>query len=287
MTVIDAHLHIWDLQRSTYAWLGPQLAPIDRTFTFSEARDVLSDAGVGAAILVQAADDPADTETMLAAADRHSEVAGVVAWAPLDDADAMPGRAEELAADRRVVGVRALIHEQDDPRWVLRPDVSRGLTELARVGLPFDYVTSGPEALAHIPELVEAHPALRIVIDHLGKPDLAADREGFVRWRDSIERAAYSPNVFCKLSGFRWRADGTADTDQARQYVAAALQAFGSSRLMYGGDWPVSLLSDSGYGRTLTCVSTIIGELDPDSLDAVLAGTAATFYALDPPRQEN
>ena len=30
MTVIDAHLHVWDPTRAPYDWLGPALSPIDR-----------------------------------------------------------------------------------------------------------------------------------------------------------------------------------------------------------------------------------------------------------------
>lgn len=44
-------------------------------------------AGIDGTVLVQAADNIGDTRNMLAQADRHAEVLGVMAWIPLDDAE--------------------------------------------------------------------------------------------------------------------------------------------------------------------------------------------------------
>ena len=36
--IIDAHQHVWDLERASYPWLGPELPLWNRTFTFEELR---------------------------------------------------------------------------------------------------------------------------------------------------------------------------------------------------------------------------------------------------------
>lgn len=41
MRVIDAHLHVWDLDRADYPWLGPQLAPIDVSHDVADVREDL------------------------------------------------------------------------------------------------------------------------------------------------------------------------------------------------------------------------------------------------------
>jgi hypothetical protein len=83
--VIDAHLHLWNTERLHYAWLQrPENAAINRTFGVGDFRSRAVQAGVDRAVLVQADDTAADTEAMFEVAAAHQEIAGVVAWVPLD-----------------------------------------------------------------------------------------------------------------------------------------------------------------------------------------------------------
>ncbi len=50
-------------------------------------------------------------------------------------------------------------------------------------------------------------------------------------------------------------------------------------RLMYGGDWPVSILS-GGYERVWAALSSLADELDPWERAQLLAGTAERFYGI-------
>ncbi|WP_028051226.1 amidohydrolase [Cellulomonas sp. URHD0024] len=278
--IIDAHQHVWDLSRAAYPWLGPDLHPIDRTFTQDEVLPELAAAGIDRVVLVQSADDARDTALMLDVADAYPDlVAGVVAWVPLDRPEEAADTLAELRRDPRVVGVRNLIHAQPDPDWIVGPAQDEGLGVLAAAGVPFDYVTGGPEALAHLPGIGERHPDLRIVIDHLGKPPVggsAADRR---RWRDLLAQAAANPRVHAKVSGLYGDPTDAWTADDLRPVVADALDLFGADRLMYGGDWPVNLLA-GGYARVWEGVSVVLGELSSDERAAVLGGTASAFYAL-------
>ncbi|MBK1783835.1 amidohydrolase family protein [Prauserella cavernicola] len=282
MIVIDAHQHVWDPARATYGWLGPALAPINGAMRFADVRPALSAAGVTATVLVQAADNYADTDHMLATAAAHPEVAAVVAWLPLDDPARARARLAALRNDPHVVGTRSLIHERSDSNWILRPEVGAGLALLAEEGLTFDYVTASPEALVHVPELAARHPRLRLVIDHLGKPPIGSGREERLRWRELIAAAAGHPQVYAKVSGL-YSARGALDswtTEQVRPFVEDALELFGPDRLMYGGDWPISLLA-GGYARTWEACLELLAPLGPDDRAAVLGGTATDFYRID------
>ncbi|CAL9355038.1 amidohydrolase family protein [Streptomyces sp. enrichment culture] len=283
MTVVDAHLHVWDPGRAAYDWLGPAMAPVDRAMRLRDARPLLRAAGVTAAVLVQAADNDADTDHMLATAATNPEAVGVVVWLPLDDPDRAAARLRVLRPDPHVVGVRALIHERSDPDWILRPDVGATLALLADAGLAFDYVTSSPAALRHVPELAARHPGLRLVVDHLGKPPVGGGPEERTEWRRLIAAAARQPGVHAKLSGL-YTAAGALDswtTAQVRPFVGQALELFGPERLMYGGDWPVSVLA-GGYARTWEAVGAFLAPLAPAERAAVLGDTAARFYRIDP-----
>ncbi|MEU1301477.1 MULTISPECIES: amidohydrolase family protein [Streptomyces] len=283
MTVVDTHLHVWDPGRAAYDWLGPAMSPVDRAMRFRDARPALRTAGVTAAVLVQAADNHADTDLMLATAATNPEVVGVVAWVPLDDPDRARARLALLRRDPHMVGVRTLLHERSDPDWILGPDAGAGLALLAEAGLTFDYSTSSPAALRHLPELAARHPTLRLVVDHLGKPPVGGGREDRAEWHRLIAAAAKHPRVHAKVSGL-YSASGALDawtTDEVRPYVEDALELFGPERLMYGGDWPISLLA-GGYARTWEAVCELLAPLAPDDRAAVLGGTAARFYRLAP-----
>jgi len=282
MTIIDAHQHVWDLtQREVYDWPDEGVPTINRTMTLAEIGPAMHRAGVGATVLVQAADHAADTAHMLAVADQHPEVVGVVGWVPLDEPARAAEQLESLRQQPILVGIRALIHTMSDPDWILRADVGESLGMLEAADLSYDFVTSDPTALAHVPTLGQRHPGLRIVIDHLGKPPIGGDAAARKAWRDAITAAAENPLVHAKVSGL-YPAVGAMDdwsVDTIRPFVDDALDVFGPSRLLAGGDWPVSELA-GGYERTWSAIITIADELDPGARDAILGGTAAQFYRI-------
>lgn len=281
--VIDAHQHVWDLDRAAYDWLGPDMGPIDRTIEFAELVPSLRRAGVDGTVLVQSADNPEDTELMREVAAANREIVAVVGYLPLERPIEVAAQLDAFRRDRLMVGVRNLIHDIPDPRWLLRPDVDESLGLLEGAGLTFDLVAVLPEHLALVPVLVERHPELPIVIDHLAKPPIGLDdREP---WWTLIGDAATSPRVAAKVSGlYSATADpGAWTTESIRPYFDRALDVFGPSRLMYGGDWPISVLS-GGYDRVWEGLSRLFAELTEADADRLLGGTAIEFYGIDPLR---
>ena len=91
---------------------------------------------------------------------------------------------EQLSREQKFVGVRHLINVEPDPDWIMRSAVIEGLSVLMDHSLTFDYVGILPRHLAHVPILAERLPTLRIVIDHLGKPQLGPARTGADLWRN-------------------------------------------------------------------------------------------------------
>jgi L-fuconolactonase len=282
-TIVDAHQHVWDPARADYDWLGPELAPIDTAMTFDGLKPSLTRAGVDATVLVQSADNDEDTALMLEVAAANREIVAVVAFAPLAEPDAVASRVEAFRTNSLIVGVRNLIHNIPDPQWLLRPDVDAGLGILEDAGLSFDLVAVLPEHLALVPTLVERHPDLRIVIDHLAKPPIGlTDREP---WWTLIRDAAQSPTVYAKVSGLYAASGDTASwsPQSVRPYLHRALDCFGADRLMFGGDWPISVLS-GGYDRVWAGLTELFGELYESDRARILGETAVEFYRIDPLR---
>jgi L-fuconolactonase len=281
--IIDAHQHVWDPSRADYDWLDSSLAPIDRVVEFGELRPSLERAGVTGTVLVQSADNDEDTALMLDVAAQNPEIVAVVAYVPLARPPEVATRLDSFRESSLVVGIRNLIHNIPDPEWLLRPDVDEGLGLLEEAGMTFDLVAVLPEHLALVPTLVERHPRLRIVIDHLAKPPIGLDDRD--PWWRLIAIAASSPTVFAKVSGlYSATADASAWTpERVRPYLDRALECFGPARLMYGGDWPISILA-GGYDRVWDGLGVLFDELPAADRTDILGKTARDFYRIDPVR---
>jgi len=275
--VIDSHLHLWDRQVSDYAWLGPEQGDLYDDFGAERALHQLAVAGIDAAVLVQADDAVADTRYLLGVADSFDFVAGVVGWIALDDPVTAARQLEEYAAHPKFRGVRQLTHIDPRADVLSLPPVRRSLALLAGAGLPFDVPDAWPRDLATVADLAADLPELVVVVDHLGKPPRghAADLGA---WEADLRKVAHRPNTVAKVSGLQQQ--GQPFTAAAlRPVLDIALDAFGASRLMYGGDWPMTL-PDGGYQPHWQVVRELVAELSTSEQEQLLAGTATTVYGL-------
>ncbi|WP_330300532.1 amidohydrolase family protein [Streptomyces sp. NBC_00503] len=295
--IVDAHHHVWDLSVRDQDWItGPELAPLRRDFSLADLVPHARAAGVTATVLVQTITVAEETPEFLAMAARSDLVAGVVGWTDLT----APAVADTLAGLRagpggeHLVGLRHQVQGEPDPRWLVRPEVLRGLTATAEAGLVYDLVVK-PYQLAAAIEAAQRLPGLAFVLDHLGKPPVASGE--LAPWAEQIRRLAALPNTVCKLSGMVTEADWDSWTaDDLRPYADTVLDAFGPARLMFGSDWPVCRLAAT-YAEVLAAARDMTAGLSLAERREVFTGTAVRTYGLtiaappvppqDPPPQES
>ncbi|HET8599955.1 MAG TPA: amidohydrolase family protein [Segeticoccus sp.] len=274
LEILDAHLHVWDLTVSDYAWLTPEHGDLHASFPPPMARERLEQAGVASAILVQAEDSERDTTYLLDVADHHPWVAGVVGWIRLDDPTAAARQLDRWTGHPAFCGVRHLVH--DDPRddFLSLPEVRSSLALLPDHGLPFDVPDAWPRHLAAAVDLARALPQLTVVLDHLGKPP--TDPQDRRHWADLVGELADCPNTVAKLSGLQ-SPDRPFTAEAVRPAWDVALEAFGPHRLMYGGDWPMTTASGD-YPAALAVARELTRELSPSEQQEIFAGTARRVY---------
>ncbi len=276
--VVDAHVHVWDARRATYPWLAETaLAPV---FELAQVRDEHEAIGVDQVVLVQAADDLADTEHMLSVARSEPRVAGVVAWAPLDDPRTVAALLDQWT-ELPVVGLRHLVHRDPDPDLLLDGRVQTSLGLLGERGLTFDICAESIHLLSLVTAVARRLPDTQFVIDHLAKPPIR--ERGWEPWAGLLAAAAQCPNVVVKLSGLNTAAaDGSTAADFS-PYVDHALECFGPARMMYGGDWPFALLAASSYTQIWQGLRPTLDQLSTDEREQVLSTTARRTYRLPTP----
>lgn len=277
--IIDAHHHLW-AQIPDWATRQPELAPLRRAFTMADLAPLLREAGVAHTVLVEAEGGPAETEEFLQIASSHPQVAGVVGHISLGESDVT----EVIDAYRRhphgryLVGLRHQVQHETDSDYLDRLEVRRGLAAVEAAGLAFDLIVR-PDQLESAARAAEALPGLTFVLDHLGKPAIEDGTRGLAGWRPAMARLAAQPNVFAKLSGLVTQADWRDWTvGGLRPFVAEAVAEFGSSRLMFGSDWPVCTLAAS-YDQVTDSLGEILGGVDAE----VFGRTALDAYRLDLP----
>ena len=279
MPVIDAHHHLWDPARAEYPWMNDELAAIRRRFGVEDLVPLLDASGVDATVLVQTRASDEESREFLATAGGSDRIAGVIAWADLTS----PAIADELAALRaspggdRLVGIRHQVHDEPDPDWLRRPDVRRGLAAVEAAGLVYDLLVRARELPAAM-DTVHALPGLRFVIDHLAKPPIR--ERAMSPWAERLAGFGGLPNAWCKLSGLVAEADWERWTiDDLRPYVEHALRVFGPRRLIFGSDWPVSLVG-APYARVVETAWVLVEGLAEADRAAVMGGTAVEVYRL-------
>ena len=274
---IDAHQHFWRYDPREYGWIDGSMAGLRRDFLPADSRREMWRVGFDACVAVQARQTVEETRWLLALADAHPFIAGVVGWVDLQAPDAR-AQIEQYAAHPKLVGVRHIVQSEADDRFLLRPEFVRGLAFLEEFGLAYDLLVYS----RHLPvatELAGRFAGQRFVLDHLAKPDV---RRGEIRaWSADVRKLAACPNVWCKLSGLVTEADWAAwKPGQLRPYLDVAFDCFGADRLMIGSDWPVCTVA-SDYGRTMAVVVEYLADRPQRERDAVLGGNAQRFWNLD------
>lgn len=280
--IIDSHVHLWDPARQRVPWLD-DVPAINRPFGLAEYRAQTTGVAIEAFVYVEI--DIAKPYGLLearqadAAADEDPRLRGIVAFAPVEDGERVrPYLAALAEVGPRVKGVRRLLQGEADPAFCLRPGFVRGVELLAEFGFSFDLCLRHAQLPAAV-ELVRRLPGVAFILDHVGKPEIAA--AVLDPWRERIEQLAALPNVACKVSGLVTEADHAAWTAaDLAPYVDHVLTSFGEDRVLFGSDWPVATLA-SPYPRWVDTLDALTADLSPEAKRKLWAENARRLYRLD------
>lgn len=273
---IDTHHHFWKYSEQEYGWISDQMTPIRRDFTPADLEREILAAGVDGVVSVQARQTIEETRVLLDWARQHDFIRGVVGWVPLISKSVRDDIAK-FADRKELKGVRHVLQDEPDDRYMLRADFNEGIAALDESGLVYDILIFE----RHLPQtlqLVDRHPNQVFVLDHIAKPRI---KDGYLApWQSNIVQLAHRPNVYCKISGMATEASHLDWTEEELQpYLDTVFSAFGVKRLMFGSDWPVCLLAVS-YRRWFEVVERYVSRLSRDEQDRFWSGTALEAYQL-------
>lgn len=280
---VDSHFHVWELQKFPYQFPDDIGEIIKKDISFDQLRVALGSSNVKNAVFVQCVNGCVD-EAVWVLESKCAQIKGVVAGVDLTNADLLNKQLDTLCKYEKFVGVRHLL-DFEDVNWLGRDDVIKGLEVLRDRGLTFD-ACMRPIHTAHAAAVAERVPGLRMVINHISKPELSQNLGSFAEWAGNMAAAASHPNVFCKISGLVTEVDPETQSkgwtkDTFSLHVNFVLKVFGPGRCMIGSDWPVCLLANgTNYKEVHDLHMSLISHLPQNDQIAIKGGNAARFYKL-------
>ena len=282
--MIDTHQHLLYADRFNYSWTR-DIPALQGAFELEDYRQAAAGCGITGSIFmevdVDAGQAAGEAEFFCHLAEEPtSGILGVIA----------AGRPEhagfeaylDATAHPKLVGIRRVLHTQPD-ELSQSTFFRENIRLLDKRGLPFDLCVLQRQLPLAL-DLVQACPDTIFVLDHCGVPDIAnndaPDGDGFKSWQAAIRSLAAEPNTFCKISGLTaYAAEGQRTPDGFRPYFDTVLDAFGSNRCMWGGDWPVVNLG-SGLAAWCDMTASLLSGLSDSERSFVFQTNACALYNL-------
>ncbi|TDE28480.1 amidohydrolase [Flavobacterium ranwuense] len=273
---IDSHQHFWKYHPVKDAWISDEMKVIQRDFLPADLLPLLEAKYIDGCVSVQADQSEEETHFLLQLAKENEFVKGVVGWIDLR-AENLEARLEYFSQYKKLKGFRHIVQAEPDEDFLLQEDFCMGISKLAKYNFTYDLLIL-PKHLPYATALVKRFPQQSFVIDHLAKPDFK--QIDFAVWKKEIRVIAACPNVMCKVSGLVTEADW--NNWRATDFIYCLdviTDAFGVNRLMFGSDWPVSLLAAS-YEELCDIVEDYFSKFSNEEQDKLWGGNAIEFYHL-------
>jgi len=280
MLKIDSHHHLWDLTLTPQPWIqGKNMSVINKSFSIQDLETTIANTGISKTVLVQTVPNYLETPLLLKLASQASPICGVVGWMKVDEEDALSHLDEFLSNEhsRHLVGIRDMAQDLPDANYLVKPTSIKNIRALGEKNLTFDILIKPPQ-LSAARELIRSAPNTRFIIDHGAKPLIKS--KTIEPWKEFMGEIGEYDNVVCKISGLITEADWEKwVAKDIEPYFEVLLKSFGPEKLMFGSDWPVSLLAGT-YIDVVRLAEELTSLMSSDELEMFWAKNACYWYKL-------
>ena len=279
--IVDTHVHVWEIDPPRYP-VGPTAPNFtslpDKPATADELIADMDAHGVDVTVLVQTSwstwDNAYIADSVLRFPDRF---VGHGMVDPQDEAD-NAAAVRHWIEDRGLVGFRFHPMYYKDEKVLTTPGNRRMWEVLAELDAVVQFHTS-PPFTNQIAEIATRHPGLKLLIDHMGYPNLD---EGPGPWQPIVELARH-PNLYMKISDVKGRSRQEFPFADMHEYVRMLVNAFGAERCLWGTGYPGQHRTRHNWlslGDELRLVREGFDFLTESQRDQILGGTAAEVWGL-------
>lgn len=274
--IIDSHVHVWALDEKHRPAADARIAHPREAAPVEWLVDDMERYGVDRAVLVQSSAFSWDNSYVLECVSRYPQLFRAIGLVnPLSDT-----LADDLARWMRLGLAGLRLHPvfyRGEPVWLDSPAHDR----LWDVAADTDAILQFhmlPEHAGPLARMIERHTSVRVLVDHLGKPDVteAAPYPSF----QGVLALAKCPNVWMKLGDYQLASRESYPWRDTFPFVEALVKAFGADRMVWGTGFPgrarlVPLEHALAYVRTdLPCLTDADRERILDTTPRALYGFA-------------
>jgi predicted TIM-barrel fold metal-dependent hydrolase len=278
MTIIDTHCHIIspDLDAYPRAPIGGKQSEwaASRPVTAEGMVARMDGAGIGQSVLVQATtcygyDNSYVRDSAARWPDRFIAVGTFDPLAP-----GAAARLAELTGAGGLSGVRLFTSGSTVPaqgEWFAAPETHEFWQRATDLDVPVCLQMRLGPATGQLVSLLDRFPSVRVLLDHLGYPDIAASPE---RAGAEVAKLARHQGLHLKLT--HRNLEGLRDAGpRAIDFLRPVVDAFGADRITWGSNCPAAQQSLPELAELAT---TVLEVLPPGEREQILAGTALRLY---------
>ena len=193
--ILDAQVHLWERDRPDRPYNGISEPNLSHPFGPERMLPLMDEAGVDRVVIVPPGFMDPHNDYALECAERYPERFGVMGLL----LPGAPGSAERVATWLRqpgMLGVRTHVNARQRARWASEELAESFWAACERHEVPVAVFAAGEAE--YLEGVLMRHPGLRLVLDHLGLPQIDA---GFRREDlETMRRLARRPGVVVKLS---------------------------------------------------------------------------------------
>lgn len=232
--ITDAQIHVWEVDRPDRPWpaVARNQPQLPNGFSAEQAIAAMDEAGVDRAIIVPPTWIGENNATGLEAAARYPGRFAVMGrFDPLrpDASEAL----DNWLSTPGMVGIRMTYRVPPFDSW-LDDDTLDGFWDgCERNGIPVMNLI--PLSSAKLPRILESHPDLTFIIDHMAVEIEKKGAEAF-RTIDALCALAKYPNVYVKVSSAPNFSVEPYPFRDIWPFLKQIYDAFGPQRLMWGSD---------------------------------------------------
>jgi predicted TIM-barrel fold metal-dependent hydrolase len=297
LKIVDAHHHLWDLDRNYYPWLADRpeehfflgdYSALRCDFMPEDYRRATAGYDVVATVHVEAEWDRDDQvgETrwlheVAAETGMPNAVVGHAWLANRNCESVLAGHAGfPLMRGIRSKPVTAQHPdrlERGGPGTMQDPNWRAGFALLRQYGLTYDLRVP----FWHLPEaaeIAELFPETPMVLNHTGFP-WDRSEAGLQAWHKAMRTIAEAPHVWLKISELGLR-DDPWKLESNRRVVLEAIEIFGIDRCMFASNLPVCTLR-ADFPTIVDGILAMVSDFPREDQEKLFSRNAATFYRLN------
>lgn len=279
MDIIDTHCHVIAEDREQYPWspIGGKASAwaTSRPVTTEDMAARMDEAGILRSVLVQATTAYGYNNSYVrdSAAAHPERFLAVGTFDPL--AAAAPERLALALQGQGLAGVRLFTSGSTVPtqgEWFAAPETYPFWRAAAELDVTVCLQLRLGAATGQLVDVLERFPTVRVLLDHIGYPDIAA---GPARAGKEVAELAGHPGLHLKLT-HRNLEPLHAVGEEAIEFLTPVVESFGAGRIAWGSNLPAA---EQSLPELVDLARTVLAPLPAAARQEIFAGTARRLYS--------